>query len=94
LPWRIEYKSSVQHDLRRNDRADRKRIIDKLEATLSEDPERGEPLTGQFRGLRKFRIGEYRVIYSREKEGVLVLRTGTGAPCIDEEKIPLYVDTG
>jgi len=76
LPWRIEYKASVQHDLRKIGRADRIRIIDQLEAALSENPDRGEPLTGQFRGLRKFRVGEYRVIYSREKDGVLVLRIG------------------
>jgi addiction module RelE/StbE family toxin len=76
LPWRIEYKASVQHDLRKIGRADRKRIIDLLEAALSEDADRGEPLTGQFRGLRKFRVSEYRVIYCREKDRVLVLRIG------------------
>jgi mRNA interferase RelE/StbE len=76
LPWRIEYKASVVHDLRKIDRADRKRIIDELEAALSEDPNRGESLTGPFRGLRKFRVGEYRVIYSEEKDRVLVLRIG------------------
>jgi mRNA interferase RelE/StbE len=76
LPWRIEYKASVQHDLRKIDRADRKRIIDELETALSEDPNQGELLTGPFKGLRKFRVGEYRVIYSKEKDGVLVLRIG------------------
>ena len=76
MPWRIEYKASVEHDLRTIDRADQKRIIDELEAALSEDPNHGEPLTGQFKGLRKYRVGEYRVIYSREKDRVLVLRIG------------------
>jgi mRNA interferase RelE/StbE len=76
LPWRIEYKASVEHDLRKIDRADRKRIIDELEAALSEDPDHGEPLTGPFKGLRKYRVGEYHVMYSREKDRVLVLRIG------------------
>jgi mRNA interferase RelE/StbE len=76
LPWRIEYKASVQHDLQKIGLADRKRIIDLLETALSEDPDQGELLTGQFKGLRKFRVGEYRVTYSKEKDGVLVLRIG------------------
>lgn len=76
MPWRIEYKASVLHDLRKMNRADRQRIMNELEASLSEDPNRGELMRGQFRGLRKFRVGEYRVIYSKEKDGVLVLRIG------------------
>ena len=31
-------------------------------------------LTGQFSGLRKFRVGDYRVIYSIIGETVLILR--------------------
>ena len=76
MPARIEYKASVSHDLRRLDRAVADRILDELEAVLSEDPKRGEPLRGQFKGLRKYRIGEYRVIYTLMKDGVLVLRIG------------------
>jgi len=76
LPWEIDYKASVQHDLRRLDLADRLRIIDDLEAALSDDPRQGELLSGQFKGLRKYRIGDYRVIYSIEKDRVLVLRIG------------------
>ncbi len=76
MPVRIEYKSSVLHDLRKLDRAVAERIMDDLEAALSDDPDRGEPLSGQFRGLRKVRIGEYRAIYTRVKEGILILRIG------------------
>jgi mRNA interferase RelE/StbE len=76
LPWRIEYKASVEHDLRKIDRSARKRIIDDLEAALSEDPYQGERLTGQFKGLRKYRVGDFRVIYSLQKGSVLVSRIG------------------
>jgi mRNA interferase RelE/StbE len=76
LPWRIEYKASVEHDLRKIDRSARKRIIDDLEAALSEDPYQGERLTGQFKGLRKYRVGDFRVIYSLQKDSVLVSRIG------------------
>jgi len=76
LPFRIEYKSSVHHDLKSLDPHIAKRILEELEASLGEDPDRGEPLTGRFRGLRRYRIGEYRVIYIKTREGVLVLRIG------------------
>jgi mRNA interferase RelE/StbE len=76
LPGRIEYKSSVHHDLKNLDPPVAKRILDELEAALAEDPDRGEPLTGRFRGLRRYRIGEYRVVYTKTKDGVLVLRIG------------------
>ena len=76
MPWRIEYKASVEHDLRKIDRAARRRIIDDLETALSEDPFQGEPLTGPFKGLRKYRVGDYRVMYSIQKDSVLVSRIG------------------
>ncbi len=76
MPARIEYKSSVLHELRKLDEAVAERIINELESVLSKHPDRGEALSGQFKGLRKYRIGEYRVIYTRVKDAVLVLRIG------------------
>jgi len=70
----IEYKSSVAHDLKNLDKADAKRVIKELDKALSSDPDCGEALTGQFKGLFKLRIGEYRVVYSKKQVGVLVLR--------------------
>jgi mRNA-degrading endonuclease RelE of RelBE toxin-antitoxin system len=80
LPTRIEYKSSVYHDLRRLDRDVAERILDEQESILSKDPNQGEPLSGQFRGLPKYRTGEYRFIYTRVKDVVLVLRIGLRSP--------------
>jgi mRNA interferase RelE/StbE len=47
-----------------------------IEDTLGTDPDIGEPLSGEFKGLFKYRIGEYRVIYARQSDSVLVLRIG------------------
>jgi mRNA interferase RelE/StbE len=74
LACRIEYKSSVAHDLKNLDKAVAKRVIKELEGELSSNPDCGEALTGQFKGLFKLRIGEYRVVYSKKQGGVLVLR--------------------
>ncbi len=76
MACRIEYKSSVSHDLRRLDKNIAKRILKDLEETLIADPDAGIPLLGQFRGLFKLRIGDYRVIYSKTGDSVLILRVG------------------
>ena len=76
MACRIEYKSSVSRDLRRLDKNIAKRILKDLEGTLTADPDAGIPLSGQFKGLFKLRIGEYRIIYSKTVNGVLILRVG------------------
>jgi mRNA interferase RelE/StbE len=53
-----------------------KRILGKLERALTENPDAGMPLAGEFRGLFKYRAGDYRVIYTKVPGGVLVLRVG------------------
>ena len=71
---KVSYKSSVDHDLKKLDKPVAGRLLTKLEQTLSSDPDAGEPLRGEFRGLFKYRIGDYRVIYAKTREGALVLR--------------------
>ena len=72
----VHYKSSVQQDLRKLDKLTAKRLLDKLEHALADHPEAGEALRGEFRGLYKYRIGDYRVVYAKTLDGVLVLRIG------------------
>jgi len=69
LAYKIEYKSSVFRELKHLD----KRIAREIRESLSLDPSCGEPLTGQFKGMR---VGDYRIIYSKTKDGVLILRIG------------------
>jgi mRNA interferase RelE/StbE len=76
LAYKIEYKSSVFRDLKHLDKNVAKRIAKELSDSLSSDPNCGEPLFGQFKGLLKLRVGDYRVIYSKTKEGFLILRIG------------------
>ena len=74
LVGRVFYKSSVGHDLKKIQPADKERIIQGIEATLQEDPRGGEPLHGEFEGLYKLRIGDFRVVYALSGRDVLVLR--------------------
>ena len=50
------------------------RIIDKLETTLAQYPYAGKLLTGEFKGLHRLRVGDYRIIYSIFDDSVLILR--------------------
>jgi mRNA interferase RelE/StbE len=76
LAYKIDFKSSVFRDLKHLDKKAARRITKELRKTLSENPNSGEPLTGQFKGMLKLRIGDYRIIYSRTREGVLIVRIG------------------
>ena len=70
----IQYKSSVEKDLRRIDKSTVRRLLGKLEQGLGRNARAGEPLKGDFEGLYKYRVGDYRVIYTQTAEGILVLR--------------------
>jgi len=75
LVCRIEYKSSVSRDLRQLDKQTASKILSHVDEILGHNPGVGERLHGEFAGLLKFRVGEYRVIYARiAKDRVLILR--------------------
>lgn len=70
----VSYKASVAKDLKKIDKTQTRNLLSKLESVLTRDPHAGEPLKGEFQGLYKYRIGDYRVIYTKIHEGVLVVR--------------------
>ena len=74
LAARVLYKSSVSRDLKKIDHRDRERVLRKVSDTLGEKPRSGEPLRGEFEGLFKLRVGEYRVVYTVSRQDVIVLR--------------------
>jgi len=74
LAYKVDYKSSVSRDLKKIDKSQIERLLGKLEEALSENPNAGSPLKGKYRGLLKYSIGDYRVIYAKTIEGVLILR--------------------
>ena len=50
----------------------RARALNVVEDILAEDPYKGKPLAGPYKGLYRFRVGEYRIVYSIEKERLVV----------------------
>jgi mRNA interferase RelE/StbE len=76
LAYNIIYKKSVQRDLKKLSKAEAHRVLNQVEEELSENADTHPILKGQFAGLRKYRIGDYRVIYAILGTDVLVLRIG------------------
>jgi mRNA interferase RelE/StbE len=76
LAYNIIYKKSVRRDLKKLSKSEAKRIIDLLEKELIKQPESNPVLKGQFAGLRKYRVGDYRVIYALLGLDILILRIG------------------
>ena len=71
---KVLYKASVAKDLRKINPSDKQRILRHIEEALGGEPRSGEALHGEFVGLFKFRVGDYRVVYALAGEDVLVLR--------------------
>jgi addiction module RelE/StbE family toxin len=74
LSSKIAFKKSVSRDLKKLNKGDAERILDKIEQDLTEKADTIPMLKGKFSGLRKFRIGDYRVIYTIIENTALVLR--------------------
>ena len=74
MAYRVDYKHSIKKDLKRLDTPTVKKLLNKLEDVLSINPHAGEPLKGKFKGLFKYRIGDYRIFYAKGIDFVLVTR--------------------
>jgi mRNA interferase RelE/StbE len=76
LAYNIVYKKSVYRDIKNLSKTEAQRILDLIETELIKKPESNPVLKGQFAGLRKYRIGDYRVIYALLGLDILILRIG------------------
>lgn len=76
MAFEITYKQSVSKDLSNLGKAEAKRILDKIDRDLAARADSYPVLKGQFTGLRKLRVGDYRVIFAVLGTQALVLRIG------------------
>jgi mRNA interferase RelE/StbE len=74
LVYNIVYKKSVHHDLRKLSKVECRRILSAIEGGLSQNAENCPQLKGPFKGLRKYRIGDYRIIFAITGNDVIILR--------------------
>lgn len=76
MPVKVEYKASVAGDLDRLDASIALQVLRNIEKALAKEGSAGKALSGEFAGLSRLRVRDYRVIYARTTEGYLVLRIG------------------
>jgi mRNA interferase RelE/StbE len=76
LAYNIVYKKSVSRDLAKLSKQEARRILRRVEKDLAENADVYPVLRGKFAGLRKYQVGNYRVIYTILGRDVLVLRVG------------------
>lgn len=75
MAYKITFKKSVSKDLKKIDKSIAIEILSKINTELSHNADNYPVLKGKFAGLRKFRVGDYRIIFSIiETETVLILR--------------------
>ena len=77
MTYSLRIKGSAVKALRRIREDDRRRLIETIDR-LANEPAAGGVLKGEFRGLRRLRVGSYRIIYEVD-EGeltILVIRIG------------------
>lgn len=77
MSYSIKIKRSATKDLQRISTVDRLRLIDAIDR-LAEEPLAGSALKGEFSGLRRLRVGHYRIIYEaiHQELSILVVRVG------------------
>ncbi len=78
MPYTLYYHPDIpKEDLPRIPDNIRQRISNAIEHRLLNEPLKfGEPLKRSLKGYRKFRVGDYRIIYRIDKENILILKIG------------------
>ena len=74
MVYKVQFKKSVGRDLKKINKTQVRTILGKIEFELAKTPESCPALTGKFAGLRKFRVADYRIIFSILGDTVLILR--------------------
>jgi addiction module RelE/StbE family toxin len=77
LVYNIVYKQAVYRDLKKLSKPDAQQLLDLIEKGLLKHPESNAVLKrGQFAGFRKYRTGNYRMIYALLGLDILILKIG------------------
>ena len=76
MAYRITFKASVSRDLKKFSKTEADRILLRIASDLPEKADQLPELKGKFAGLRKFRIGDYRVVFAIVGDSILITRVG------------------
>lgn len=69
--WKIKWEARALKEVSNLPKKDKRRILTAVEE-LPADPEKGSALKGKWTGLRRLRLGNYRIIYALVHEEFLI----------------------
>ncbi len=72
----IVFKSSIEGDLKNIDNHKAVQLINKISTNLPSLALQCKPLKGKFKGLRRYRAGNYRVIFTIIKNEIIITKIG------------------
>jgi len=72
VSWSVRIKNSAAKELHRLRAADRSRLVGAIDG-LAENPYSGNALKGGLTGLRRLRVGSYRIIYEIRNAELVIL---------------------
>ena len=78
MAFELRFKKAVLKDLQNLQKIDQERLLEAIQKGLASDPYQGKALTGEFKGLYRWRVGRFRIVYEIQKSLsiILVLRIG------------------
>ncbi len=71
--FKVQFKKSVEKDLQGLPKADKNRTLEQIGKVLAKDLYQGKALSGEFKGLYRWRTGRFRVIYEIQKNALIIL---------------------
>jgi len=71
--FKVQFKKSVEKDLKALPKADQKRTLEQIGRAFTKDPCQGKALSVEFKGLYRWKIGRFRVIYEIQKDVLIIL---------------------
>ncbi len=72
MEYQLRVEPNALKSLNRIPERERRRIIASLQG-IKKDPFDGKALEGELKGIRSWRVGEYRILYKILKQELLVL---------------------
>jgi mRNA interferase RelE/StbE len=73
LTYNLLFKQSAKKDLEKLPKHIAQRILKKIQETLLKSPYSFPLLKGRFEGLRKLKVGKYRVVYQLSNQDIFIV---------------------